>query len=234
MHGFQRTTLIMLLLASVFCVSSSFANLQPHQYQVELIVFSHINAKGLNSEYWPAYTPIALNNSKIISLSSSNNTVPGNAFTLLPKNEFRLNREAERIASRPGYKLLLHIAWRQTFTNPAPTEFIHLYGGNTYTNSNNTANNWQLNGILSISVNRYFNVNFNLNLAEPANQIQRFLNRDNQNNVLNHFAYFRFSQSRRMRSNELNYFGHPLYGIIMKISKVPTPAVTQTVPTQMG
>jgi len=249
MKRYLRFTLIIIALALNLNSVTSYADPAQPWYQVELVVFSHINAKALNSEYWPAPTPIATDNPTIFSLvqpsedSSLDNSNVQNQLTLLPSSKFKLNHEANLISKRPDYQLLLHIAWQQPFSNPAPNEVIHLYGGNAYSDSGSVdaknayddlpfdaKQNWQINGLLNIRVDRYFQVGFNLNFAEPM-QAMRSLDNNNQHNVSDDFAYFHFNQSRRMRSNELNYFGHPLYGVLMKISRIPAPAQAQPAST---
>lgn len=161
------------------------------------------------------------------------------AFTLLPQNQLTLNREQTRINSRPGYQTILHIAWLQPVASPKQAKSIHIFGGNMYSANGQSVGTdfdgtqpyskqviWQINGSMRISVQRFFNVSFNLLFAAPTSLLTRLANNNYFTQSGSALSYFRLLQSRRMRSNELNYIGHPLYGALIMI----TPVLTQNTP----
>ncbi len=196
-------------------------------YQVEMIIFSRLTSKGLISEQWPAVTDFKLNRSAI-KLKHR-----GEYFKLLPSRLFVMNEEQKRLDKSGTFKTLLHIAWRQPAYSAEDARPIHIYGGGLYDDQGhlmdfsahenivyNPDQRWQINGTLMLSVNHYFNINYNLLFTQPTLGFSKKLSLETFKNINGNFAYFQLQQSRRTRSKELNYFDHPLYGILLKITPV--------------
>lgn len=74
----------------------------------------------------------------------------------LPKNDRHLNTKARRIASRPGFKILFHEAWRQDFNADSQDQHIVLTGGNA------VENHFELEGSIKLSLSRYLHLETNL------------------------------------------------------------------------
>lgn len=203
-------------------------------YQVELIIFSHITANNLNAEKWPIIVPRDFNRSNIVQLLAKNQTdYVKQHFRLLTNNAFQLKREQEKLNRKPGYHVLLHLVWQQLINNRRLSKSIHLFGGNTYNQAGkimpssdsqfanrNFSLKRQVDGTITISVNKYFNVDLNLYFAAPLAQLVRLSRTNYFQDVHKGLAYFHLLQSRRMRSNELNYFDYPLYGALIKITHI--------------
>jgi len=215
--------LILSLFTILFCISIQAAPTNTDKwYQIELLIFSHITEQGLNSEQWPWTTPSYQQKAQTIRLNTN--------LDLLPDTSFVMKREEKRISEKTGYHILLHIAWRQQIRHPRFAKPIHIFGGMVYNPSGNVIANdsngnlpynssevWQVNGTITISIRRYLGLNLNLLFANPTSELPRNFRKNNTDNVLGQFAYFRLLQSRRMRSKELNYIGHPLYGVLVKV-----------------
>ena len=195
-------------------------------YQIEVIVFSHITAQGLKSEKW-SWTP-----TQYVPTQSTIDLAPGGDadFSALPKNDFFLAPEQRLLSRNSKYHVLLHLAWQQRIPHPRHAQPVHIFGGNIYNSSGkvigtaqygqqpyNSGVIWQVNGTITPSLIRYIDLKFNLLFAQPLSTIP---NVSNYNNTQGQFAYFRLQQTRRMRSHELNYIGHPLYGVLVKIVPV--------------
>ncbi|MCB1827030.1 MAG: hypothetical protein KDH94_01305 [Coxiellaceae bacterium] len=216
----MRKLIAQILTALLFLIAVSASALTNAEktYQIEVIVFSHITAKGVDSEKWP-WTP-------------TDYKPNGNAASIFPvaRNSLILSSEQRQLAKQPGYQILLHMAWRQKIANPRNAQPIHIFGGNIYNNSGrligqatyggqpySASKTWQVNGTITPSLIRYIDLKFNLLFAQPLASLPTA---DKSNNVEGNFAYFRLNQSRRMRSRELNYLGHPLYGVLVKVVPV--------------
>jgi len=157
-------------------------------------------------------------------------------YQILTPKTWQLNKEASRLAKH-GYVILLHTAWLQSFDPKQKSPLIHLYGGHAWTPDGKqlsltpalafpvtdpTSFNWEMNGTIRITLNRYFNVHLNLLLAEPSHYWNNLISNDHPfKNIVNNFAYFDLKQTRRMKSNELNYIEHPLYSVLIQISSYP-------------
>ena len=227
------------------CLAIPTITMANRAYQVELIIFSHPLSKGVSQEQWPQDTITLPNLDNTITLNATNthnelnpdinNPQQTNADKpeLLPTTQWKLTSEEQHLRRHPDYHILLHEAWIQTMPSDAkhPTR-IHLFGGQGYQHNgkaiaiDNTettsrfdqANTWQINGVMSLYLNRYINTQFNLAFAMPTSQFEA-LNHNPKDAELSHqaFTYLMLNQKRRTKSNELNYIDHPVYGILMKV-----------------
>jgi hypothetical protein len=179
---------------------------EPEQfYQIEVIVFSHINNEGLGSEYWPALPPQAVNPNAIV--------MPDDQW--LAQTQWKL-QSVDQSLKRNNYSVLMHRAWLETAANLRKNKTIRLTGGEDFGN-----NLYQVSGTMAILLERYFNIYFNLRFLIPWEQLQSL----NLTNIDHHgpYAEFKMEQPLRMRSNELNYIDHPLYGIFVEIIPATQP-----------
>lgn len=220
----MRKVITLLMLLTLFGGMSSANALSNSErtYQIELVVFSHITAQGLASEEWPS-VPINPPPPSAINLDQSNKK----SFAILPKSDFFLSTEQRRLERNKNYHVLLHLAWRQRIPNSHHAQPIHVYGGNIYNSSGNIVgtaiygqqpynpdNVWQLNGTITPMLSHYIDIKMNLLFAQPFSSLPTG---NHANNIQGQFAYFQLKQTRRMRSRELNYIGHPLYGVLIKV-----------------
>ncbi len=205
-------------------LSISYADTDNKLYQVELVIFSHFSSLAQQN-------PVADINGdnlpqKMIELTSSN----ASNYSYLPAQKFILKKESYALKNNPQYQILLHIAWRQTLADPSTAVPIHIYGGKVYTiqgkgitSTGPSKKYWQVNGTLKLSVIRYINAKLNLTFTLPTKQLPKSERNTTSNgqskSIITQFA---LQQSRRMRSDELNYFGTPLYGALIKIVPVDT------------
>ncbi len=215
--------------------SNAFALGPGHVYQVELIVFSHFTSQAVDAEQWPWARGRYVKPKAAIELSPlADNATKKAPFYLLPKKDFRLKREARALARQRGYKILLHIAWRQQISGPRNTKAVHIYGGNNFNskgrvifsdtvgNSPYQANGqWQINGTIKLSRKRYFDLHLNLYFATPSRILKRYA-KNHYFKGVSGLAYFHLAQNRRMKSRELNYIGYPFYGVLIKVIPIST------------
>ncbi|OGO92667.1 MAG: hypothetical protein A3F10_00475 [Coxiella sp. RIFCSPHIGHO2_12_FULL_42_15] len=189
-------------------------------YQFELIVFAHIDAASFQSEQWSALSKESVNV----------NSTLNSGVTLLSPAQFVLTDEQRRLNQYSHYETLLHLAWRESLTELNKSHSIHLYGGHLYDNDGHiiqTSSNeslpyspsqhWQLNGKVTVRLERYFDLNFNLLLAVPSHEVAKLTSNSQMFNLSQPFTYIQLAQRRRSRSQELNYLDHPLYGVLFKI-----------------
>ncbi|WP_423064108.1 CsiV family protein [Candidiatus Paracoxiella cheracis] len=186
-------------------------------YQVELIVFSHMSTKSLDTEQWPLSTGDANQYLKGIRLAPVTSNL--RYYRLLAPQDFTLAKQQARLNKYIStYHTIMHIAWRQQVFEPRYARTVHILGGETYNNAGTTTS--QVHGTIRVSVERYLNVNLNLTFAAPASAISKLARNDYFNNMSNNLVYFNLRQTRRMRSDELNYIDFPLYGVLIKITPI--------------
>ena len=187
--------------------------------QVEIIIFSKFNTKALLSEQWQ--TPSSIPDIRNITVLNSYQGIADNAPSpqALPPHFFQLQKVVNRLQSN-GYMIILHTAWLENFaqqlTNP-----IQLVGGQVWRKSFLGSIN-ELNGTIDIRSNRFFTVKVDLLLIEPLSQFTSFITKENIEknfyNISNNMAYFTIDQQRRVNADELNYFDHPLFGMLLKVT----------------
>jgi hypothetical protein len=144
-------------------------------------------------EHWRAFPPIEI----------PKNALELDPEQLLPPSRWRLKNIQQTLQSNHN-PVLLHIAWQEKADGLKTKRIFHLIGGEEYTNQLP-----QMNGIMVIQLQHYFDTYFNLQFLRPTDATNTALFRYN------------LSQKLRLRSNELNYIDYPLYGIFIEIFQVP-------------
>ena len=160
-------------------------------------------------------------------------------FAFVPANEFRLANFARKILNSQRYEPLLHIAWRQPTQSPKTAIPVFVYSG--MDNQQNVAQigmqndvmgpqSPRLYGLIRMSVSRYLHVEPDLHLRSPVVQQEYILEQPepgffssssepvekliNRNMLLD----FRLNESRRMRSKEIHFYDHPMFGVIVLVT----------------
>ena len=118
------------------------------------------------------------------------------------------HRFSRKIAQKEHYQVLLDIAWQQEIPVTKYAQPIRITGDKIY-------------GTITINRDRYFNISTNLILTEPAAYLDDIAPGNYTDNITdNYYKSFQMLQNRRMRSKELNYLDHPLFGMLIKIIPV--------------
>jgi hypothetical protein len=159
-------------------------------YNIQLVVFSHLTPQTLALEQWPLLQSPSTS-------GASTASHPANA----------LQSEVASLQKQPGYQVLFSGSWTETWHGDSGTITLPISNGNN------------LQGTVSVTLGHYFDVHSDLLLTEPTNFLQQmdksgYFNRFSQSNFT-----FQVVQDRRMKSRELNYLGHPLMGVLIKILK---------------
>jgi len=164
-------------------------------YQVNIIIFEHISSQALNSEIWLAVTDLPdLENSIEPQLLESEDS----------QLQIENRRFSRKIAQKNNYKVLLNIAWQQEIPVTRHGKPIHISGD-------------KIDGTITINRDRYFDIKTNLILTEPISYLNTISPGNYSDTPNNEFTSFQMKQTRRMRSNELNYIDQPLFGMLIKI-----------------
>lgn len=134
-----------------------------------------------------------------------------NPFRQQPREAFTLGAAAARLQRTGELNILQHMAWQQrvpTRDQPQPI-YIH-------------ADNGKVRGHIDITLGRYLHTAATLWL-QPASTTESSTPD----------AYALLNQSRRMRSGELHYLDHPLFGLLVRIEKVSYPEELQAKLTEL-
>lgn len=141
----------------------------------------------------------------IHGVTAFTNGMEHTAFRRLPDEELALHDLVRRLENSGEFEVLEQLAWQQPVPergNPQPI-YVNLSNG-------------ELQGHLAVTLGRYLHTQATLWL-EPTPTAP----------TSDPAAYAQLDQSQRMRSGELHYFDHPLFGLLVRIDKVSPPAALQ-------
>ena len=168
-------------------------------------------------------------------------------YQLLPDAELNLRSQEIKLSSSERYYPLLHVAWRQPVLSEEEAKEVHIYSHMDEVQTDDlqassdslaippssesfmyqiaTDNEPPLrviDGTVTVTLGKYLHLDTDLLYriqAEDTNEfsIFGFRSRDETPDV------FRMHESRRMRSGELHYFDHPLFGMLALITPYQLP-----------
>ena len=128
-----------------------------------------------------------------------------NAYRQMPDEQRALHDLVRRLENSGEFEVLQQLAWQQPVPergNPQPI-YVNLSNG-------------ELQGHMAVTLGRFLHTQATLWLRPtPAEPTSDFA------------GYARLDQSQRMRSGELHYFDHPLFGLLVRIDKLSPPAELQ-------
>ncbi len=218
---------------AVCLLASASTPAQEQWYQVEIIVFEQTDDAALDAETWdpsPGYPPIE----KSIPLTEPGESPleePGlYAFLILGRADHKLKKAWRRIRNARSLRPLLHLAWNQPGSSKRGSQWARIYvppaelKGSGATTSllqpPATSGSLQrpltsgafqepivaaplpvLDGILRVYRSRYLHVD--VDLVYHRSEVD---------------TPFRLQTSRRMRSGELHYLDHPLFGLLILVT----------------
>ncbi|WP_019896280.1 CsiV family protein [Hydrogenovibrio halophilus] len=193
------------LLAAFLMVSQSHAAEKLPRYHVEIIVFETLALKGWTEEYWPRKTAedILPNWPKLRSMP-----------TPLNPKVHRLDEEAQKMTREKGYNKLFHQAWVITGEPEDQSEpfKIEVLPGNAYQS--------RLFGKITFYKSRYAHVRLNLGLERriPSRVREAFAEQQQTElELLPDYWHFQLKEARKIKSGELHYFDHPIFGALVQI-----------------
>lgn len=244
--------LFLLMLAAMQTASAQW-------YQVELIVFEHINT-GFDGEDWyndPGMVPIIGTVKPVYPLTTTPITTqpvsqpeldaglppvdkPLIPYAILPEASYKLQAVYQSLRQSREYRPLYHIAWQQPgydgnrarplhlqqedsgslyeltiparlVTDPMPAEFYEPV-------------KLMLDGTVRIRSSTFLHVDVDMVLFRSPANTAATINQPADTTIPGTMAekpaqYVRLTESRRIRLNDLQYFDHPQFGIVMQVSR---------------
>ncbi len=213
-------------------------------YDVEVILFAQTSQDYRDSEHWPAdYTQPSIEGSRelLSSATRSHNGQPV-AFRRLTSAELDMRADAGRIKRASDLELLAHFGWRQPGLAEDQAIPIHLSNRLLEAPAAGASGEQQrLDGTLTLILSRYLHVKADLLLREPLDENDTVYQpeaastpagsteiQDKEN--ADTFAFtpepmqeqpryrvYRLQQSVRMRSDEIHYMDHPVFGVVVQV-----------------
>lgn len=226
-------TALTLILLNSTAVQAATSN-----YKVEVLVFSHLSSDALDDEIWPAINSLPALPSRSLDYYQADQA--NGYFTRLPKSSLSLSAKQASLRRSATYHVLFHEAWIQPVSGVKNQNRVRINGGDILDNGL-----YQLDGYISVDKGRYLHFRsdlFHSRQLSPA-ESQRLLtpnvvniptedpagaetgsDSSNGNRYLTQttvpdFLTVEMKSARRMRRNELHYIDHPLFGMLVRITR---------------
>ena len=195
----SRIILIALLLFTVATAQAASSD-QSNNYEVEVLVFRNIMPSLVGNELWTQDTV----NPVIKGLANAASPVPA------PPVDTVLSDAAIALSGNPHYQLLVHDSWIETAQTRFASKPVRI-------TASEPGDPQELDGTVRFYLNQYMHVVLHLLLKEPAPESAASLFGAPAAPVL-----YRLDDQRRIRLNEVNYFDHPMFGVLLRVTRVPT------------
>ena len=215
----MSTHLKKLLLGSLLLLFSNLAYAK--WYQVEMVVFEHLVA-DTSGEMWNSDdVPEYRNSIELVTDASGSN-----AFKMLPASRYKLGGVNRVLKLSSGYRPVYHVAWQQPELTKSRAKKIHIK--NPDAKINGTVNlrgghllHLDLNisyfvDLLTESVTSFTEETIIEEGASPGEVREEIIMEE----IVMSGTYAQMKETRRIKLNELHYFDHPLFGVIMRVTRL--------------
>ncbi len=179
-------------------------------YVVEMVVFEPTTTQGWLDEYWPLL-PAKIDTPEKNTLLGAN----ANNRRLLSEGQFSLKETAKNLTSTGAYRITAHTAWSQ------PSELHEsAYNNQLPDNLSRTGLPIQANIKLYKQKFEHIDIEIQLERAIPKGLISEFAQKHNLSvsDVGDNWR-FRLQESRKIKLTELQYFDHPMFGILLIVKE---------------
>lgn len=122
--------------------------------------------------------------------------------TQAPDEGAPLAAAAKALAADGGHRVLAHRRWTQAAEARSAAQVVRLNAGET------------LDGVLRFYLSRFLHIDVNLVLVDGAGSWRD----ENFAGVA-----YRLSEHRRVKTQEINYFDHPKFGVIVRVTQEGKP-----------
>ena len=206
--------LAVLALAAVLAVTFAVpARASDRWFTIEIVVFDDLRDEGLHVEHWPADPgePSLQDAIELTHRHEDESADVPRAFRLVSRSDLSLGAVWNGLRRSAHYRPFLHVGWRlpglpHEAARPAHVSPRLVDGGAgaaTRVGSERPA----VHGTLEVSLARYLRIDVDLLYTRPASRGATEKNTTP--------ARFRLVSERRMRSGELHYIDHPLFGVLI-------------------
>ena len=187
-------------------------------FMVEIVVFDDLRNEALHDEQWPV-DPGEPSLGGAIELAPRPESVSegaGHGYRLAKPSHLELGPVRQRLRRSAHYRPFLHAGWRLPGLPRRSARPVHigshLGGGRTKAAAPDGGDRTpSVHGTVTVSLARYLQVDVDLLYHRPSGGEAA-----GPESVP---ARFRLVSERRMRSGELHYLDHPLFGVLIRITR---------------
>ena len=246
----SRLSILNIALLSLLCSAAASSTQNGRWYQVEVIVFAHINNTAVLEEYWPPVSDLP-DMSGAVSIATDMGApeyLPGGqvkAFGRLPIQV--LSRALSRLQNSSRYRIIHATAWAQPGLPEKSASPVRIQAGRRYAipptipgvsalpvftpaeQATGFADNvlYELDGRIKVSLSRYLDVDTDLVFRDNALP-------SGSDSAAQSFHAFRLTEFRRMKSSTIHYLDHPIFGVVISIEPLQSVAADEVRISQPG
>ncbi len=193
-------------------------------YQVEMVVFEHLTVDD-SGEFWN--TGDVQDYSRAVELVTD--TDAPNAFKMLPSSSYELGGINKVLRLSRGYRPVHHVAWQQPELTKSRAKKVHIK--NPEAKINGTVNlrgghllhldldityfvDLFIESVTSFTEESIYVADEDIEVMEDLEEIQA------DEEIIMTGTFAQMKETRRIKLNELHYFDHPLFGVIMRVTRL--------------
>lgn len=207
-------------------------------YQVEVIVFERL-APDLDGEVW-IENPGLPDRSTAINLVAAADVVATDPARLMPylaldAARLRLDGVYRTLRLTREYRPLLHVAWQQPGEGAAGDRAVHLEQFRepdaAAPETGFVPRDLILDGLVQVRVGRFLHAQVDMVYFPQPGRLPALAVPAGARGAAD---YVRMRQRRKILLNELHYFDHPLFGLIVQVSRMqPDAEAANATPVQV-
>ena len=224
------------------------ANVQAAWYQVELIVFSRLQP-DTDGEIWYSNPGLPDRTDSIELITDVADPTGGDAVeSLMPFREldidsYRLEGIYRVLKLSREYRPLYHTSWQQPALSAVSSRAVHLetfyetvnveeelppeLAAIQIADESYTPPELLFDGTIRLRSSRFLHVDVDMAYfpkTMPGMGQAGPVSQNRENIYTSQYAeYVRMQESRKIKLNELHYFDHPLFGVILQVSRLQLP-----------
>jgi len=203
-------------------------------YQVEVVVFDRLNP-DLDGEQWQNEVfNVRDNLVELQATDTSDGLVP---YMILDKARNRLNGVQRVFKLSSQYRPLIHLSWQQAATQRRQSRYVHLQKLDS-SSSIPVANTGNLNdepefiddliplnsiidGSIRIRSGFYLHADIDLSYFKELPAENKILRSSEESFTGNtDKTVIKLKETRKIKLNEIHYFDHPMFGVILQVSRL--------------
>jgi len=227
MNHIKLSLLVLLFVSSHTVTAASW-------YQVEVVVFDRLNP-NLDGEQWQNEVFMVRDN--LVELQAADSTDALVPYMILGKGRNRLNGVQRVFKLSSQYRPLIHLSWQQPATQRRQSRYVHLQrvDGNSSTTAAETNSlndepefidelipmNRIIDGSIRIRSGFYLHADIDLSYFKDVPADNKILRTSEESFVgITDKTVIKLKETRKIKLNEIHYFDHPMFGVILQVSRL--------------
>ncbi len=190
-------------------------------YQVEMVVFEHLMADTSDELWNTGIMPDYRNTTELIAAVDGSS-----AFKMLPASSYKLNKVKRALELSGRYRPIYHIAWQQPELTKSRAKKVLIKDPKTKIKGTVILRGGRLlhldldisyfidlftESVISFAQENVFEENENPDKTKEDKSSVELAVRG---------TYAEMKETRRIKLNELHYFDHPLFGLVIRVTRL--------------